>query len=285
MCGIAGFYSGQKNFSEADLHAMTDALQHRGPDADGYYLNEGKTCGLGHRRLSIIDLSAASNQPMFSHSDRYVIVFNGEIFNFREIAAKLSINPLTSGDTEIIIEAFEKKGPGFVSLMNGMFAIAIYDKQDDELHLFRDRLGVKPLYLFQDGSDLAFGSEIKSLLSAPFVRRKVSVNKAAVYTFLYAGYIPEPSTIYSSIRRLPAGSYANFKEGKLAIKSYWKPEEKITSAVTSDFNQAKKDLKDLLISSVRYRMISDVPYGTFLSGGIDSRYRYSHRAEHFIATG
>jgi asparagine synthase (glutamine-hydrolysing) len=270
MCGIAGFYSGKQHFSEADLHGMTTALQHRGPDAGGYFLNENKTCGLGHRRLSIIDLSAASNQPMFSHSGRYVIVFNGEIFNFQEIAVQLDIKPQTTGDTEIIIEAFEKKGPGFVNLMNGMFAIAIYDKQQDELHLFRDRLGIKPLYIFNEEGNLAFGSEIKSILSAPFARKKAVANKKAVYTFLYAGYIPEPATIYQNITRLPAGSYACFKKGKLEITSYWQPEEKITAQVSSDFNQAKQDLKNLLTSSVRYRMISDVPYGTFLSGGIDS---------------
>jgi len=270
MCGIAGFFSPKKSFSEADLRTMTDALKHRGPDADGYFLSDEGYCGLGHRRLSIIDLSTASNQPLFSHSGRYVIIFNGEVFNFRDIANKLGIKPNTSGDTEIIIEAFEKLGHDFVQLLNGMFAIAIYDKKEGALHLFRDRLGVKPLYVFERGGEIAFGSEIKSLLASPFVRKNLELNKAAGYTFLYAGYIPEPYTIYSNIRRLPAGSYAILKNGKFEIKSFWKPEEKITSETQTDFRAAKQDLKDLLTSSIRYRMISDVPYGTFLSGGIDS---------------
>lgn len=270
MCGIAGFFSPKKSFSEADLRSMTDALKHRGPDADGYFLSEDGCCGLGHRRLSIIDLSSASNQPMFSHSGRYVVIFNGEVFNFRDIIAKLGITPKTTGDTEIIIEAFEKLGHDFVQLLNGMFAIAIYDKKDGTLHLFRDRLGIKPLYIFEHEGEIAFGSEIKSLLALPFVRKNIKLNKAAAYTFLYAGYIPEPYTIYANVRRLPAGSYAILKNGRFDIKSFWKPEGKINATVQTDFHKAKQELKELLTSSVRYRMISDVPYGTFLSGGIDS---------------
>ena len=164
MCGIAGFYSNNRFFSEADLQQMTNALQHRGPDAAGFYLNDAKTCGLGHRRLSIIDLSAAANQPMYSQSGRYVMVFNGEVYNFQEIQAQLNIKPRTTSDTEIILEAFEKKGVDFVQLLNGMFAIAIYDIQEHALYLFRDRLGVKPIYYYNQAGNFAFGSEIKSLL-------------------------------------------------------------------------------------------------------------------------
>ncbi len=270
MCGISGFYSLKKQFSETDLHSMTNVMSHRGPDAAGFYLNEEKTCGLGHRRLSIIDLSAAANQPMFSHSERYVMVFNGEVYNFQEIAKQLNISARTTSDSEIILEAFEKRGAEFVNLLNGMFAIAIYDKQEKSLHLFRDRLGVKPLYYFFDEGDFCFGSEIKSLVEIESVKRAVKIFKLAVSTFLYAGYIPEPFTIYDKVHKLPAGSYAVVKDGEMKISSYWKPEEKITAAVATDFDSAKKELKELLTSSVRYRMISDVPFGTFLSGGIDS---------------
>ncbi len=270
MCGIAGFYSSSKKISESDLHSMTDVMSHRGPDAAGYFLNEEQTVGLGHRRLSIIDLSEAANQPMFSHSERYVTVFNGEVYNFKEIAKQLNISTRTTSDTEIIIEAFEKRGVEFVHLLNGMFAIAIYDKQEKKLFLFRDRLGVKPLYYFYNENTFAFGSEIKSLLKSKFVSENVLLNKKTVSTFLYAGYIPEPHTIYNSIFRLSAGSFATLDEQKFEIISYWKPEEKITTQVKSDFKSAKEELKDLLTSSVRYRMISDVPFGTFLSGGIDS---------------
>ena len=270
MCGIAGFYSSSKKISESDLHSMTDVMSHRGPDAAGYFLNEEQTVGLGHRRLSIIDLSEAANQPMFSHSERYVTVFNGEVYNFKEIAKQLNISTRTTSDTEIIIEAFEKRGVEFVHLLNGMFAIAIYDKQEKKLFLIRDRLGVKPLYYFYNENTFAFGSEIKSLLKSKFVSENVLLNKKTVSTFLYAGYIPEPHTIYNSIFRLSAGSFATLDEQKFEIISYWKPEEKITTQVKSDFKSAKEELKDLLTSSVRYRMISDVPFGTFLSGGIDS---------------
>ena len=270
MCGIAGYYSLTNQFSETDLQSMTNAMQHRGPDASGFFVNEEKTCGLGHRRLSIIDLSAASNQPMFSHSGRYVIVFNGEIYNFKEVTAQLNISPRTTGDTEIILEAFEKKGVEFVHLLNGMFTIVIYDKLEKSLYLFRDRLGVKPLYYYSDENNFAFGSEIKSLMQSKLIKGNAKVFRPSIYTFLYAGYIPEPFTIYDKIKRLPAGSYGIFKNGKLDIIRYWKPDEKIKPAVNSDFNSAKEELKTLLTSSVRYRMISDVPFGTFLSGGVDS---------------
>ncbi len=270
MCGIAGFYSNNRYFSETDLHNMTNAMQHRGPDAAGFYLNEDKTCGLGHRRLSIIDLSAAANQPMYSQSGRYIMVFNGEVYNFREIQEKLNIKPRTTSDTEIILEAFEQKGVDFVQLLNGMFAIAIYDTREHALYLFRDRLGVKPIYFYNQGGNFAFGSEIKSLLQHAQLKSTLSVYKPAVRTFLYAGYVPEPHTIYQQIDRLPAGSCAIIKNGKTTITSYWKPEENLKPHLTGNFDWAKKELKELLTTSVRYRMISDVPFGTFLSGGIDS---------------
>lgn len=270
MCGIAGFYSNNNHFSETELHQMTNAVQHRGPDAAGFYLNEAKTCGLGHRRLSIIDLSAAANQPMFSQSGRYVMVFNGEVYNFQEIQAQLNIQPRTHSDTEIILEAFEKKGADFVQLLNGMFAIAIYDIIEHSLYLFRDRLGKKPLYYYNQDGNFAFGSEIKALLQPAGIKSTLSVYKPAMRTFLYSGYIPEPNTIYQQINRLPAGSYAVVKNGNIQIKSYWTPEQKLKPQVATNFNSAKKELKELLTTSVRYRMISDVPFGTFLSGGIDS---------------
>ncbi len=270
MCGIAGFYSSSKNIIESDLHSMTDAMSHRGPDAAGYFLNEEKTVGLGHRRLSIIDLSEAANQPMFSQSKRYVVVFNGEVYNFREIAKQLNISTRTASDTEIIIEAFEKRGVEFVNLLNGMFAITIYDKLKKILFLFRDRLGVKPLYYFYYANNFAFGSEIKSLLKSDFISQNIQLNKKTISTFIYAGYIPEPFSIYNNIHRLPAGSFAVVSDSGIEIKSYWKPEEQILTEVKSDFKSAKEELKNLLTSSVRYRMISDVPFGTFLSGGIDS---------------
>ena len=146
MCGITGYYSLQKKFSENDLTQMTNALSHRGPDAAGYFFNQEKTVGLGHRRLSIIDLSEAANQPMLSHSEKYVMVFNGEVYNFREIKEQLKISTRTTSDTEIILEAFEKLGADFVNLLNGMFAIAIYDKAEKKLFR-KSKLTVKVVSL------------------------------------------------------------------------------------------------------------------------------------------
>jgi asparagine synthase (glutamine-hydrolysing) len=269
MCGITGFYSIPQKFSEEDLHVMSNAISHRGPDASGYFLNEDQTVGLGHRRLSIIDLSAAANQPMTSHNGRYVMVFNGEVYNFKEIARQLDIVPHTSSDSEIILEAFVLKGPSCVHLLNGMFAIAIYDKHEKSLYLLRDRVGVKPLYVFESNGTFAFSSELKSIrkLSKKF---NLSINKQSIRSFLYAGYIPGPFTIYNEVSKLPQGSYAKIADGKITIKKYWTPQDKIESHSNKDFDTAKQQLKNLLTTSVEYRMISDVPFGTFLSGGIDS---------------
>ncbi|MCW5908127.1 MAG: asparagine synthase (glutamine-hydrolyzing) [Chitinophagales bacterium] len=270
MCGIAGYFSKQQAVKPDELRLMTKCIAHRGPDADGFYFNETNTVGLGHRRLSIIDLSESANQPMISQNGRYVIVFNGEVYNFRDIAKQLNIHARTSSDTEIILEAFAQMGPGCVHLFNGMFAIAIYDNVEDALYLMRDRLGVKPLYYSVTNETLVFASEIKALLKCKSIAQGATINKNAAYTFLYAGYIPEPCTIYNNIQKFPAGSYGVFNNGSFQITSYWKPHEKISATVTEDFASAKNRLKELLESSVQYRMISDVPFGTFLSGGIDS---------------
>lgn len=270
MCGIAGFYSFNKAFAEADLKKMTDSMAHRGPDAEGFYTDIASGVGLGHRRLSILDLSTAANQPMQSHCGRYYICFNGEVYNFREIAQQLGIHCTTTSDTEVILEAFVKLGVDFVHLLNGMFAIAIYDHLDKALYVFRDRLGVKPVIYYWQNQNFAFASEIKGLLALGEVSRNKTTDKASIYTFLNAGYIPEPHTIYKNISRLPSGSYAIIRDGRMDIKSYWKPENKITAEKTSDFKSAKETLRELLESSVKYRMISDVPFGVFLSGGIDS---------------
>jgi asparagine synthase (glutamine-hydrolysing) len=270
MCGIAGFYSFNKAFSEADLKKMTDSMSHRGPDAEGFYTDAASGVGLGHRRLSILDLSNAANQPMQSHCGRYYICFNGEVYNFREIVQKLSIKCTTTSDTEVILEAFVKRGVDFVHLLNGMFAIAIYDTLDKVMYVFRDRVGVKPVIYYWQNQTFAFASEIKGLLALDEVAKNKTTDKESIYTFLYAGFIPEPHTIYKNISRLPAGSYAIIKNGEMTIKSYWKPEDKITAKKTTDFKTAKETLKWLLENSVKYRMISDVPFGVFLSGGIDS---------------
>ena len=268
MCGIAGFFSINSFCTEQELHAMTDIMVHRGPDASGYFYE--KNVGLGHRRLSIIDLSAAANQPMISHNRQYIIVYNGEVYNFKEIAAEMNIPFNTASDTEVILEAFVKWGADCANRFNGMFAIAIYDKVNDELHLFRDRLGIKPLFYFYDGNNFAFGSEIKALLQPGKVRQNLAINETAISQYLYLGYIPEPNTIYKNIFKFPSGAYGKINKIGFEFKHFWKPEDKINAKTEECYPDSKARFKELINKSVQYRLISDVPYGVFLSGGIDS---------------
>lgn len=272
MCGITGYYSPNKLFSESELHAMTNSLEHRGPDAFGYYMDE--SIGFGHRRLSILDLSAAADQPMFSHCGRFVIIYNGEVYNYREIALELKANKpqlnfKTTSDTEVILEAFAHWGELFVEKLNGMYAIAIYDIQERALFIYRDRMGIKPIYYYWDGENIVFASELKALKK---LKGKIDlkINVTAVHEFLHLGYIPEPHSIYEHIQKMPAGTFFKIKGKKLIVTNYWKAEHRIKQQVEDDFNSAKKTLTALIESSVNYRMISDVPFGTFLSGGIDS---------------
>lgn len=273
MCGISGFISFNNSYTETDLQKMNNLLAHRGPNAEGYFFDG--ICGLGHRRLSIIDLSESANQPMHSSNDRYVIAFNGEIYNFQEIGAKLSgsaeyptVKFKTSSDTEVILEAFSFWGTEFVHHLNGMFAIAIYDKLEKELHLFRDRVGIKPLFYYWNQEKLAFASELKSLESLP--NNRLTVNKAAIAEFLHLGFIPAPSTIYNSIYKLKPGTYLKVNKRGIEEMKYWDLTEKITPQIISSKDEALVKLSDLLMSSVQYQLRSDVPYGVFLSGGIDS---------------
>ena len=266
MCGIAGYISSR--FSDVELKSMSDAIAHRGPDADGFYQDKNAHVGLAHRRLSIIDLSSGANQPFHSSCGRYVMVFNGEVYNFQEIAAKLSpFERKTSSDTEIILEAFRQLGPSCANIFNGMFALAIWDTEQKQLFLLRDRLGIKPLYVYLHGNDFAFSSELKSLKKLPISKE---YNKQAIAAYLRLGYIPGHTTAYKNITPFPAGHFGFYKEGKLISEPYWEISEKIKPTVLSDEREAKERLHELLLSSVRYRLIADVPVGCFLSGGTDS---------------
>lgn len=270
MCGIAGYLS-TKRLEQTSLRQSLGCLAHRGPDADGLFFNDSQTLGLGHRRLSILDLSDAANQPMTSASGRYVIIFNGEVYNFREIARELNSPMRTTSDTEVILEAYAQWGPSFVDRMNGMFSIAIWDKEAHTLFLCRDRIGIKPIYYYQDDSLFAFASELKALESMPEIKGKLSINHDAVLSFLHLGYIPAPDSIYNEIRKFPQACTATLKSGKeVRFDRYWDPEQKITPEIITDEQQAVAILHGKLKESVAKRLISDVPYGTFLSGGIDS---------------
>jgi asparagine synthase (glutamine-hydrolysing) len=268
MCGIVGFYSPKNIFTADELKHMTDSLIHRGPDARGLFMQD--TVGMGHRRLSIIDLSEQANQPMFSQSGESVIVFNGEIYNYKELSKELGLVPKTSSDTEVLVEAFEKWGPNFVSKLNGMFAMAIYQIKTNKLYLYRDRIGIKPLFYYLNNKQLAFASELKAFAQLAHFKQQKQINKIAVHQFLNLGYIPAPHTIYQNTFKFPKASYAVFDGEKLEFTTYWSPEKSIQKTVLTNFNEAKSQLANLLHSAVKYRLIADVPYGTFLSGGVDS---------------
>jgi asparagine synthase (glutamine-hydrolysing) len=274
MCGIAGIISEVK-FDPSLIQRMTGALSHRGPDAKGTYTNELQTISLGHTRLSIIDLSTMANQPFYSNNRRYVIVFNGEIYNFKELRKKLELENgvvfKTTSDTEIIIEAYSVWGNQMTQQLEGMFALAIIDQSRNTIFLCRDRVGKKPLYYFKSRGLFAFASEIKSLLKLPIIQNEKKVNQKAISTFLHLGFIPEPDTIFENIHKFPSGHFGEVDNNlNLEIHPYWDIKDAIYKPAITNEQEAKNQLSTLLENSVAKRLISDVPLGSFLSGGTDS---------------
>lgn len=267
MCGITGFISKSNRLTREHLEAMTDSLHLRGPDAFDYYQNKARGIYLGHRRLSILDLSKDGNQPFYSTCKRYVMVYNGEIYNYEELAKKYNIQMKTSSDSEIVIESFVLLGVKCVEEFNGMFSIVIWDTQEDKMYIFRDRLGIKPLFIYQWEGTFAFASELKALKKLPL---KFTTNYSAAAAFLHVGYIPQPTTIYNECFKFPAGCYGIYHDGALKVKKYWSVDQKIKKETLKNELVAEKKLENILTQSVKRRMISDVPLGTFLSGGIDS---------------
>lgn len=275
MCGVAGIFS-VDNIRRDDILSMTQALRHRGPDAQNIFFEENKPVALGHTRLSIIDLSHAADQPMTSDDGRYKIVFNGEIYNYQSLRKELlqenhSIKFKTTSDTETILHAFTQWGCDMVKKLEGMFVILIYDQQLQRLYIFRDRIGKKPLYYFSDAGYYAFASELKALMRNAVVQRKKEVNKRIIGTFLHLGYIPEPDTIYNKIYKFPAGYWGELgKDGVLSIRQYWSIRGYTDPVPTSREISSYDQLKSLLTDAVQKRLMSDVPVGSFLSGGNDS---------------
>jgi len=245
---------------------------HRGPDSHGVFFE--KNIGLGHNRLSIIDLSERGAQPMHSSLNRYVIVYNGEVYNYAEVAAELkftfdqNFHFKSATDTEVILEAFASYGVEAVNQLNGMFAFAIYDKQEEELYVFRDRLGIKPLYYYWDGQKFAFASEIQALKKIN--KLDLQVNYNVIPQYLNLGYIPSPFSIYENCYKLEGGYYLRIGKNSFEKKQYWGPVHAFKNKTLGDEKQATVLISDLLSSSVQYQLKSDVPYGVFLSGGIDS---------------
>ena len=269
MCGIAGRFNFNAShpIDRGRLAAMTTTLAHRGPDSDGYYVADG--IGLGHRRLSIIDLSTG-DQPLSNEDGTIWTVFNGEIYNFAEIRKELESHGhvfRTHTDTEVIVHAYEQWGADAVTRFRGMFAIALWDAPRRRLLLIRDRLGIKPVYYSLLSSGIVFGSEIKALLQDPDVPRDWSAESLDAYLALQ--YVPCPQTIYEAVFKLPPAHYLIAEPGRISIKRYW------DLPFTGTGDAAKEDeyldqLDALLTEAVKLRLISDVPLGAFLSGGIDS---------------
>lgn len=275
MCGIAGIVS-RRPVREEVIRRMTDAVAHRGPDADGVFVcGKGRTA-LGHRRLSIIDLSAQADQPMSSADGRLVIVFNGEIYNYREIRKEIqSVSPAvvfkTQSDTETILAAFSLWGTDMVRKLEGMFAMAIHDVAGERLYLFRDRLGKKPLYYYRDDEHFIFGSEIKSLLKHDTVRANARIDRTAVHRFMHFGFVPAPATIFSTIKKFPAG-HAGVVDDKIAVNltQYWNVDKLVPDVRMTSEGESIAGLRSVLNTAVARRLVSDVPVGAFLSGGTDS---------------
>lgn len=274
MCGIAGFADFRKKTSEETLAKMSCALPHRGPDGQGVFFHQSNNAqiGLGHRRLSIIDLSSAANQPM--HYNGLHLIFNGEIYNYNEIRNRLlelGHHFVTHSDSEVILHSWEEWGEKSIEQWRGMYAIVMYDEGKEELICIRDRAGVKPFhYYWKDGLFL-FGSELKSLIAHPdFIKR---VDKDAVASFLQYGYVSHPHCIYKDSHKLPPGHLLRLKLStkEISINQYWN--------VYDSYNKPKLDIaleeaigetEKILSESFQYRMVADVPVGVFLSGGYDS---------------
>ncbi|MBD5521764.1 MAG: asparagine synthase (glutamine-hydrolyzing) [Lachnospiraceae bacterium] len=275
MCGICGFIS-NKNLNINDLIEMNNVLAHRGPDDHGeeiYQLGTNLCVGFAQRRLAIMDLSEKGHQPMHSADKRVSVIFNGEIYNFRELKDEIRDYPFQSDcDTEVILAAYLKWGIDFVNRVNGMFAIALLDRYDNSIYLIRDRIGKKPLYYYkQDENNIVFGSELKAIVECPLFQQEV--NKDIVGRYLYRQYITAPDTIYKNTYKLESGSILRIRESELKQYKYWDIARKYKEEKDNqikDYDEAKDELKKLLKDAVSRRLSADVPIGAFLSGGYDS---------------
>ena len=261
MCGISGF-----NFKDQSLIGkMNTKISHRGPDAEGFYIDDN--ISLGHRRLSIIDLSDSGRQPIFNEDKNLVIIFNGEIYNYQELINNLSIKHkfYTKTDTEVIIHLYEDLGYKCLEKLNGIFTFAIWDKRNKKLFVARDRLGVKPLYYYHQGGKFIFSSEIKAILEYQHINRQVNLEAFTHYFKL--GFVPQPLTMFEGIYKLPSAHFLTIENNQLSVEKYWE---------INDFNYIKSkseiidNLRTIVDNSIQNQLIADRPVGIFLSGGIDS---------------
>ncbi|HET6243366.1 MAG: asparagine synthase (glutamine-hydrolyzing) [Bacteroidetes bacterium] len=276
MCGINGIYS-HNGATECFpiLNKMNDTLSHRGPDDNGVF-TEGPVA-LGHCRLSIIDLSSAGHQPMSYANKRFTVVFNGEIYNYKELREELRKTDnsylaetfTTNTDTEVLLAAFKRWGKNCVNKFNGMFAFSLWDSHEKELFIARDRLGIKPLYYFKDEKKLIFSSEIRPLLNTGLIPLKL--NRSGLIDYLRYQTVHAPFTIVENIFMLLPGHHITINEEDFSIKKYWDiVEEALEEKIPFSYEDVCKKTKQLLFESVERRLVADVPFGAFLSGGIDS---------------
>ena len=270
MCGICGkvYLNTARRVAAAEVEAMRDTMIHRGPDAGGVYLD--RHVGLGHRRLSIIDLEA-SVQPMSNEDGTVWVVYNGEIYNFAELRQELLARGhqfRTSGDTEVIVHLYEELGSNCVTHLRGMFTFAIWDSRSDTLMLARDRIGIKPLYYTLNDQAFLFGSELKALLADDHVRAAREIDAEAVHSYLSFLSVPDPACIYRGVRKLPAGHTLTIRNGALSVRRYWDVAFQEEEGIAEEAWEER--LLELMREAVRIRLVADVPLGAFLSGGVDS---------------
>lgn len=269
MCGIAGYIS-KKKPQKKILKKMTDRIAYRGPDAEGFYLDD--ECALGHRRLSIIDLSTG-NQPIYNETKEVVIVFNGEIYNYVELREELKKKNhqfVTSTDTEVLVHGYEEWGHELTKKLRGMFAFAIWDKVNKELYLARDGWGIKPLYYYESNDTLMFASEIKAFLDHPEFKKEL--NEEILSAYLCFNSTPTEETFFKGVYRLEPGHQLIYKNGQKKIEEFFSLEFKETD---KDMNEIVKEIKEAMKDSVKHHEIADVEVGSFLSSGIDSSYLVS----------
>jgi len=280
MCGIVGIIQKDRPVDVSKLKTMCDSLQSRGPDAGDLWVND--TIGLGHRRLSIIDLKTG-DQPMTTPDKSLIIVYNGEVYNFKEIREELikkGYSFITTSDTEVLLKGYQHFGMDELLLrLEGMFAFALYDKLKEEVFIVRDKFGEKPLYYSNENNSLRFASELKALKSK-FTKK--DIDKRGLNFFLSLTYIPAPYTIYQGIKKLKPGNYIHIKKNQAPkFYEYYNLQKQLTNYIPeTNFENSSRKLKDLLSDSIKKRMVSDVPIGAFLSGGIDSSIVSSLMANH-----
>ena len=279
MCGIAGIISSNvgNDKAAAALQRMNNAIAHRGPDAEGTW--NDRYAYLGHRRLSIIDLSDSGTQPLHSYDNRYVIIYNGELYNYKELRLQLqraikgtNQQPYffkTQTDTEVILAAYMRWGADCLQHFNGMFAFAIYDKQEKNIFIARDRMGIKPLYYAFQNNTLVFASEIRSVLQSNLVDKKINQN--GLVDYLQYQTVHAPNTMVDEVKMLLPGHFLVIENNEIKTTSYWKLEKNINYAsIGKSHEDICRDVRTLFYEAVERRLVADVPFGAFLSGGIDS---------------